>query len=155
MQSLAARFRERRLAGFNHRKSYYAGICQAVGRIASHLGGSWPDGYEGVLAGAVAGDSRLECLYVLADSGVQLTETVCNSYKLSRSDSALFRPAAKGADLSLKDYYLLVKAGLPRYISDPYISRATGNLCVTVSQPFRGKGGENLIVCADFDCETA
>jgi hypothetical protein len=64
----------------------------------------------------------------------------------------MFRPADKGADQSLKNYYLLLMAGLERYVSEPYISQASGNPCVTISTWFRAAGGRDLILCADFAC---
>lgn len=82
----------------------------------------------------------LECLYVLDEHGLQLSATACQAARLSRQRGAIFWPAARGSDQSLKNYYLLLKAGLERYVSDPYISRASGNLCLTISTWFTGAG---------------
>ncbi len=97
---------------------------------------------------------RLECVYVLDNDGRQISETVCAPNKISYRGQVLYRPAPKGADMSLKRYYLMLKAGLKRYASSPYISLASGNQCVTLSLWFDTADGRRMILCADFDAES-
>ena len=153
MEALALRFQTSRMERFSQRHEYYNLIGAGVQAIINDLEKAPFDGFEAALARAVHRDQNLECLYILGMDGVQVSETVCNYTKLMRPKSLLFRPAHCGTDLSLKDYFLLIKAGLARYVSDPYISRASGNLCVTVSTKFTSSEGPDLILCADYDCE--
>ncbi|MBU2548841.1 MAG: PDC sensor domain-containing protein, partial [Proteobacteria bacterium] len=107
---------------------------------------------DGILIEALKRYPGLECLYILDENGVQTTETYCSGAKLLRRPSPLFRPAPKGTDQSLKDYFLLIQAGLPQFASEPYISRASGSLCLTVSRVFESVDGRRCVLCADFDC---
>jgi hypothetical protein len=42
---------------------------------------------------------------------------------------------------------------MERFVSEPYISLASGNLCVTISCWFSGPEGRQRILCADFDVQ--
>ncbi len=96
---------------------------------------------------------QLECLYLLNQDGVQVTETVCNIHMVSERRKYLFQPAPKGTDHSLKDYYYsLVYNGLERYFTEPYISLASGNLCVTAAGLLKDPEGKKpYILCMDID----
>jgi EAL domain-containing protein (putative c-di-GMP-specific phosphodiesterase class I) len=152
MEKLAGLFRLRRLARHRKKKATSAELTAAVKEIAQRLGFSGGE-FDNMLRSEIHLDNRIECLYILDSNGIQVTDTVCDQAKFIRPHSRLFRPAERGADLSLKDYYLLIKAGLPQYVSDPYISRATGSACVTISIPFGTASGRRFIVCADFNKE--
>lgn len=97
--------------------------------------------------------TQLECLYLLNQDGVQVTETVCNIHMVSERRKYLFQPAPKGTDHSLKDYYYsLVYNGLDRYFTEPYISLASGNLCVTAAGMLKDPEGKKaFILCMDID----
>jgi hypothetical protein len=91
----------------------------------------------------------VECFFVLDAQGVQITDTVWGSGRTVKPNG-LFRPARKGADHSLKDYYyLLIDAFVNRYRTEPYISQASGHLCVTLSGLFRDAGNNNHVLCVD------
>ena len=152
MEKLAGLFRLRRLARHREKKATSGELTTAVKEIAQRLAFSEGE-FNDLLRSEIGLDNRLECLYILNSDGIQVTDTVCDPAKFIRPRSTLFRPAERGADLSLKDYYLLIKAGLPQYVSDPYISRATGSACVTISMPFGIASGHRFIVCADFNKE--
>lgn len=96
---------------------------------------------------------QLECLFLLDQDGVQVSETVCNIRKVSDRRRFLFQPAPKATDHSLKDYYYsLVLNGLDRYFTEPYISLASGNLCVTASGVLRNPANDQqYILCMDID----
>jgi EAL domain-containing protein (putative c-di-GMP-specific phosphodiesterase class I) len=65
--------------------------------------------------------------------------------------NALFHPARPGADHSMKEYvYLLTDSFVNRYRTEPYVSQASGNLCVTLSALFRDAGNNNHILCLDI-----
>lgn len=95
----------------------------------------------------------LECIYVLDHNGVQISDSVCASDKISTQRKFVFQPAVKGSDQSLKNYFLLLLAGLDRYVSEPYISLASGSPCITISTWFQDAKGRDLVICADFDHE--
>lgn len=96
--------------------------------------------------------SKVECVYILDGSGIQISDTICNYCKHSKSKRAIFFPAPKGTDHSLKKYYYkLTESGLSRYITEPYISLASGSLCITISMFFKDNDGNDLILCMDVN----
>jgi hypothetical protein len=96
---------------------------------------------------ALVRTSFIEALYVLDDRGVQLTNTV---HRGSSARQALFQPSPIGADQSLKQYYLMLQSGPERFTSDPYISMASGNFCITMSRHFTNALGQSSVLCCDL-----
>ena len=92
---------------------------------------------------------------VSLESGQQITGTICNPMLPVSNKGAMFRPAPRGADHSLKEYYyVLLDVELHKYTTDPYISLATGNLCRTISTCFRESHQNKMyILCIDVLCE--
>ncbi len=120
-----------------------AGICDGLTNDPSlHLDAKlseYIDAYEAI-----------ECLYVLDMSGRQVTATVCNPERLKESKRLIYEPAKLGTDHSLKEYYLPIRAGLPKFTTEPYISLASGNQCITIAQTFHHFQGPQLILCMDI-----
>jgi len=151
MESLARSFRSRMVGGIHERREAHRRLNGLFGRILGDLTVEREGELDAVLARAIQDDPHIECLYVLDASGVQVTETVCNQSMARRSGGAMFRPAPRGSDHSLKEYfYVLVDVELPRYTTDPYVSLASGHLCRTISTCFRdGSDGKTYVLCAD------
>ncbi|MBC8060660.1 MAG: EAL domain-containing protein [Clostridiaceae bacterium] len=94
----------------------------------------------------------LECAYVLNKSGVQVSDTIPHLNKVPSKKSIIFKPAIKGTDHSLKKYYYLLKnMGLSKYSTEEYLSLASGNLCITISEKFGGLSSTDYILCIDFN----
>lgn len=115
--------------------------------LASHLDGKPTRDVAKELAARLAANGAFECLFTVDETGVQTTPTVCREASMPRR--LLYRPALPGTDHSCKEYILPFKAGATEYVSAPYISQATGHLCVTVATGFRCAGGRHHILCAD------
>lgn len=93
----------------------------------------------------------IECLYIVDKSGIQISETICRP-NLKGHRSSIFQPAQKGENHSLKSYYYsLINFGLTKYVTSPYISMATGKLCITLSAIFKDCNDTEWIFCIDFD----
>ena len=91
----------------------------------------------------------IECAYILDRYGKQTSISALRS-NLKYKEHYLFKPARPGADHSQKYYYLRRREGETWYISDPYISRATGNICRTVSMMFETEESETCLLCLDI-----
>ncbi|HVM33321.1 MAG TPA: EAL domain-containing protein [bacterium] len=130
------------------RRTRYLAI---VSEIFDSLGGAGD--YERKFTEFLTRYPQIECLYLLDQDGVQVSETVFNSRKVSERKKYLFQPAPKMTDHSLKEYYYsLVYNGLERYVTEPYISLASGNLCVTVSGTFKDEKSQKMhVLCMDID----
>jgi FOG: EAL domain len=93
-----------------------------------------------------------ECVYLLDESGIQVSDTITRFRNMLSQKSLIFKPAKKGTDHSLKKYYyFLENMGLNKYVTEPYISLASGNLCITISEKFKGINDKNYILCIDFN----
>jgi EAL domain-containing protein (putative c-di-GMP-specific phosphodiesterase class I) len=109
--------------------------------------------YEKKFEKFLAAYPQIECLYLLDQDGIQVSETIFNSRKVADRKRYLFQPAPKLTDHSLKEYYYtLIYNGLERYVTEPYISLASGNLCVTVSGTFKDPVNKKThVLCMDID----
>jgi EAL domain-containing protein (putative c-di-GMP-specific phosphodiesterase class I) len=93
-----------------------------------------------------------ECIYILDETGLQVSDTVTRFKNMISQKALMFKPAKKGTDHSLKKYYYFLKnMGLSKYVTEPYISLASGNLCITISDKFEGIINKNYILCIDFN----
>lgn len=90
----------------------------------------------------------LECLYILDESGIQVSDTIFDNSKLSNEKRSIFNPARKGTDQSYKEYYMMIQTGIRTFVTEPYISLASGNLCVTISSLFNLQN-QKYVICLD------
>jgi hypothetical protein len=64
---------------------------------------------------------------------------------------SIFKPARSGADHSFKPYFTCFEAlGIHRYLTDVYLSLASGNLCRTFSVQLAPDRETGFILCMDF-----
>lgn len=97
-------------------------------------------------------NETIECAYILDEDGIQVSDTIRLTDRCGVTKSLIFYSAQKGTDLSMEKYYYpLISTRLKRYITEPYISLATGNLCVTYSKIFTNVDREKYILCIDFN----
>ncbi len=150
INTVAAAFKAHTVEMINARKLQAKADRALVKDICDELARRAPDEIDLALAELIDASDTLECLYVLDMDGVQTTSTFCNPDKLAKAARLLYEPASKGADHSLKEYFLPLKAGLDCFTTEPYISLATGNSCITVSTVYRDGAGTTRILCADI-----
>ncbi len=151
VDALARSFRSRMVGEIHDRREAHRRLNGLLGRLLGELAGHHQAELDVVLSRAVQEDPRIECLYVLDAAGLQITETICSEAMARRPGGAMFRPAPRGTDHSLKEYfYVLVDVELPRYTTDPYVSLASGHLCRTISTCFQDAAdGRTYVLCAD------
>lgn len=117
------------------------------------LTGVRPDTFDDVLARVIRESAAVECLFAVNPAGAQVSETHVRP-GVAFKRSALFHPARRGADHSMKEYvYLLMDGFMNRFRTEPYVSLASGNLCVTLSGVFRDAGNNNHVLCMDVPWE--
>ncbi|HVV53664.1 MAG TPA: EAL domain-containing protein [Polyangia bacterium] len=151
VEPLARAFKSHMVEQINARKLEYRRFNGILTRILGELGAARPEDFDAILARVIDEYPKIDCLYVLDDAGLQLTETVCSAGLAVRSGGAMFRPAPRGTDHSFKEYfYVLIDVELQKYTSDPYVSLAGGQLCRTISTCFRdAAGGRTFVLCVD------
>ncbi|MHC1699566.1 MAG: EAL domain-containing protein [Humidesulfovibrio sp.] len=148
---LAAKFKESATERFTAQKELYASHDALVLGLCRRLSAVGALGLDQLLTGFIDESANIECLYVLNARGVQISDTVCNPAKLRKRKRFIYEPARVGADHSLKEYFLPLRAGLPKFTTPPYISLASGNRCITISALYKDKDGRACILCADID----
>jgi len=105
---------------------------------------------EQVLIDTISGMDEIECIYILDENGIQISETVSSTSMKKYHKNGIFHPDDIYSDQSNKDYYFNLLNGSDRFISEPYISSATGNLCITISRKYLGRKDEKRILCVDI-----
>lgn len=142
----------RRIKNEKERFNNYETICFS---ILSELSSHDSESFEDALNKMIADFSIIECAYILNEQGRQASITILNNGHIhSRKRSFLFKPAERADDHSLKDYYVYIQAGLDKFITDPYISLATGSLCRTIAMTYKDADNKKLILCLDIKEET-
>jgi EAL domain-containing protein (putative c-di-GMP-specific phosphodiesterase class I) len=151
VHDLSVLLRERQLENFRLRKARYRGYDAVANRICVKVGetaeATWPEH----IRGEIAQHPFVECAYVLDAMGIQLTDTIFGPGRQGNRANHLFAPARIGADQGSKDYYLCLGPHQRRFVTDPYISRATGTLCVTLSTLVQLSSDRTVVVCVDID----
>lgn len=119
-------------------------IAKAENIISSIL---MSDNIENELEKIALNSDFMEAMYLLDMNGRQISFTHLSANTKPKLKSLLFSPSTIDDDHSLKQYYYKIKTGeTPFFITEPYISRATGNMCKTISSFLNGKS----ILCIDI-----
>lgn len=132
---------------------YYATLFE----IQLELSQMHPVHFDMILRRMGAKLAHVENLYVLDEAGAQVTDSVFIEGGRGQRNPVVFKPTAKGADHSLKDYYyFLMESGLNKtsYLTEPYLSMASGNSCVTLSSVFKNVDRKKYILCLDINTES-
>jgi len=128
-------------------------IRKLTGELAEKLAhATTTQSADAILAREIEKLGDVECLYVINGEGRQLSHTIVNPKILVEQDEN-FTPALPGEDYSSKKYFRrAMKNRRELYISPEYISKATGNLCKTISCAYRGADGRDYVICIDLLC---
>ncbi|WP_373484558.1 EAL domain-containing protein [Acetobacterium sp.] len=108
-----------------------------------------PDEFDAQLHHCLISTDTVDCAYVLDEAGIQCSDTI-GAKNIGACEKLVFHSAKVGVDHSIKNfYYNLIKRRQDTYISEPYVSMATGSLCITYSRVFR-LAAKKYILCVDF-----
>jgi hypothetical protein len=147
IKKLIEKFKTERIEDYKNKKKevkIYNGISNSFIEKLSHYGG---DKFDGILNVLINKFKEIECAYIIDKNGIQISDTIS---KADSTNNTLFRPDSKGVDQSSKDYFFYIRAGQNFFVSDPYISVATGNICTTISSRFSDLRGNNYVLCIDM-----
>lgn len=146
---LASRFKNHILGKLNRQKLMENSYKKIAEKLCKNLMYDTPGTADSALSAFITENTNIECAYILDTNGIQISETICNPYKLKENRRLIYQPAPLGADHSLKKYYLTIKSGNQWHTTAPYISLASGNNCVTVSTTMSDTP-ESSILCIDI-----
>lgn len=132
-------------------KQFIDHVKLEIATIATLLQDSNINNWDSILFSRAKDYHYAQCLYVLDSSGIQITETAISS-KTSQKPHLLFNPAKKGTDHSFKSYFVSRQEKQKWFISDSYISNATGAICQTIILLFH-KLNSCYLLCLDISLE--
>jgi EAL domain-containing protein (putative c-di-GMP-specific phosphodiesterase class I) len=154
IDSIAKKFRETEKEKLFQNKEYYNRLNSIAGAFINNLTMVSTDSFNKILTEIADDNNIVECLYILDNNGIQVSNTVFSRSGNKIRNNVLFAPASKGTDHSLKSYYRYMKnAGINKYLTEPYASLASGNLCVTFTGEFYDSNKTTYILCIDFKVE--
>lgn len=135
---------------FTQRKLMYKQFNDIASRITAMIEMSSPSAYETMLEHTLQRFPLAECAYVINEAGRQITRTVFNPACVERRRTPLYGPAPAGGNQSAKDYFMYLGKNQRHYVTRPYVSMATGNVCVTISNRVTLSSGDSFVVCVDI-----
>lgn len=134
------------------REDIHKSYDNIISKVLEKLSKSKESDFSKIIDDAIDKHSELECAYILDKSGVQIGNTSTKCINMREQRALIFQPAKNGTDHSLKKYYYYLKSmSLEKYVTEPYISLATGNLCITISATFKNMDNSEYILCIDFN----
>lgn len=134
------------------REDIHKSYDNIINKVLEKLSKSKESDFSKIIDDVIDKHNELECAYILDKSGVQIGDTSTECINMREQRALIFQPAKNGTDHSLKKYYYYLKSmSLEKYVTEPYISLATGNLCITISATFKNIDGSEYILCIDFN----
>ncbi|MFW5861711.1 MAG: EAL domain-containing protein [Spirochaetota bacterium] len=153
IEEQARNFKDHMLHRVQQKKDTFRFLDHITAEIKNELSSCYGNELDSMLAELLPAYNEIHCGYILDSNGIQVTDTVVNPGFSVVTSNRLFRPAEKGEDLSFKDYFYFINAGMLKYTTGPYISTASGELCTTLSTSFTAIDGERYILCIDYHTE--
>lgn len=96
-------------------------------------------------------NQTVESVYVINEEGLLVTPTIFNEEAHTVLGNGLYKACGLGQSVQLENYYTkLIYEKHAFWFSKEYISKATGNKCLTLSKPFTSRLGSKYIICMDF-----
>ncbi len=94
----------------------------------------------------ISKNEKLEAIYIVNfETGVQIGDTYIDA-----QDRFLYNPVKDGYNHNLREYYFITKESLHGdYLSEKYLSKASGNMCKTYACKIE-LDGVSYIVCCDI-----
>lgn len=152
VESLATDYRTYMVDKIGLEKERHRKYEKVIENILEDLSKRKQDEFDDKLKEVINSYNVLECVYVLNENGIQITDTFTCCKDMISQKALIFHPAAKGTNHSLKKYYYFLKnMALNKYVTEPYVSLATGNLCITISAIFMASDSKEYILCIDFN----
>ncbi len=148
---LAASFREYLVERIGRKRTETHHFEEVIQSILCAVANSAGQDFDRFLADLADAHADIECIYLLDRDGIQVSSTVMGPQgRAAKLPRLISESPARGTDHSYKDYVFLLRTGLSRYVTEPYISMRSGALSRTVSTVFRSADGQRYILCVDF-----
>ncbi len=96
IEQLAHRFKSHMVGEINERKRQHRRFNVIQNGILCDLTNAKAAEFDEILLHLIDDFPKVECVYVLDDAGIQVTETICNAAVTQRPGAAMFKPAPQG-----------------------------------------------------------
>jgi EAL domain-containing protein (putative c-di-GMP-specific phosphodiesterase class I)/DNA-binding NarL/FixJ family response regulator len=139
----------------NAKRTHYGHYDEMIRRMTDEMSAMTPKQYNAKLKGLLGRHPEVERLFVLDDSGAQLSHIV-GKKRSSPALTAFLRPSRRGINHSAMDYYYYhIESGFQRntFVTEPFLSTDTGARCVTVSALFKNTHDHTNVLCLDVKME--
>ncbi len=156
MENLSRKFKETVIQKLHIKRFNLKKYELMTREIQTELSKIKPEGFDQKLSEMIHYFPLVEGLYVLDEKGFQVSESIFGKIETPAKNRLMFRPAPKGTDHTMKDYYyMMMDGGMKKstFISEPYISLATGNSCVTFARIFKSVDDKLYILCLDINIQ--
>jgi EAL domain-containing protein (putative c-di-GMP-specific phosphodiesterase class I) len=150
LRELRDRHKHSVIHGASTRRRYRATYESVVDSLVAQLQRAHDQLLDETLRRLIVHFEFVQCLYILDAEGRQVSDTVCQPGLLDQARSPMYAPAPAGTDQSLREYALAILSGSDRHTTEPYISQASGNLCVTLARRYRRQEAQTRILCCDI-----
>lgn len=153
INNTACKFKNYMNSKIKKERTYRRAIDTFLGNVIIEFETRDPSEYDGLFIKCVNEHRNLniECAYILDEQGIQVSDTMFSNNNRNHRQKLMFYPAVKGVDHSLKKYYYkLMNSREGKYLSNPYVSHATGSICVTSTRVFKLTNNKAYILCVDF-----
>lgn len=90
-----------------------------------------------------------ECIYLLNSKGIQISDTIFKKGDRPFQVPKIFSPDRKGADQTSKPYFF-DSSMIDYKVTPPYLSWASGEVCVTLSFQYKNNLNQLRLLCIDL-----
>ncbi len=143
-------FKDHIKSKFEKQKKQFNEYDYITNIVCSNMENTTPENYDVTLINIVNQIPEIECAYVLHETGIQISSTILNSGRNFRKRSTLFAPTDIGCDKSSEEYYIALSKSQLRYITSPHVSKASGNICVTIASLLTCNDNRTIVICIDI-----
>lgn len=123
---------------------------EIVRQLAVLLAGVGCQEYETVVTDFLSRHAEIECIYLIDAMGKQVSDTYFSSGTKIKSPYLFSAAEKEDTHIGKPYYYLAFQNREQVYMSESYISAATGYFCQTYAMVFVSKEQKELAICIDY-----
>lgn len=147
---IATTFKASADAELSLRKAHLEHIKEGFSRIIAKLSYADESDFDEIITEAINNSKLAESIYIIDINGCQVTDTIM-SEAVKNSCNPLFSPSKKNDMHNMKPYFFTsVIFDSEIFMSEVYISIATGNYCQTNSVLFNHSNGKKYVLCVNY-----
>ncbi|MEG0614542.1 MAG: EAL domain-containing protein [Oscillospiraceae bacterium] len=148
--SMSSRIKQKRQLELSDKELH----LELIKDFAAELSSTEKGQYFAAMSRFAAENDCVNCVFLLDENGVQITDTISGNNAFFKTAMPLFKTSGIGDTHSIKNYFYAVRECIQDpFVSDWYVSNSTGNLCKIASSKFIDQDGQVVIACIDIKSE--